>query len=102
MQTCIYLRSISFAPESEKSAPSDLEFESYILTKVKWMAKETKELHRTWLWIGAAVLLVVVFFSARSFTRDKLPVKVARVARESLTSTLSTNAHVEPETKYEY
>jgi HlyD family secretion protein len=66
------------------------------------MATERKGLDRGWLWAGAAVILVVVFFSARSLTRERLPVRTATVERASLTSTLSTNGRVEPETKYVY
>jgi HlyD family secretion protein len=66
------------------------------------MTTERKGLDRQWLWIGAAVLLVIVFFSARAFTRERLPVKVARVEHAGLESTLSTNGRVEPVTRYEY
>jgi HlyD family secretion protein len=47
-------------------------------------------------WIGAVVLVVLVFFIARSLTRQRLPVRVATVTREDLTSVLSTNGKVEP------
>jgi HlyD family secretion protein len=66
------------------------------------MATERKGLDRGWLWAGVAVILVGVFFSARSFTRERLPVRTATVERAALTSTLSTNGRVEPETKYVY
>jgi len=66
------------------------------------MATERKGLDRGWLWVGVAVILVVVFFSARSLTRERLPVRTATVERASLTSTLSTNGRVEPEVKYVY
>lgn len=66
------------------------------------MIKERKELDRRWLWLGAAVLLVGVFFSARTLTREHLSVKVAHVVRAPLKSTLSTNGRVEPEAKYAY
>jgi HlyD family secretion protein len=66
------------------------------------MVTERKGLDRGWLWVGAAVILVVVFFSARSLTRERLPVRTATVERAPLTSTLSTNGRVEPETKYVY
>jgi HlyD family secretion protein len=66
------------------------------------MTRERKELGRTWLWVGVAVLLVVVFFSARAFTRERLPVKIARVEHARLTSTLSTNGRVEPIANYLY
>ena len=84
------------------TAPSGREFESYILTQVKCMIRERKALDRQWLWLGALVILVLVFFSARAFTRERLPVKVATVERAQLTSTLSTNGRVEPEAKFEF
>jgi HlyD family secretion protein len=52
--------------------------------------------------VGVAVILVIVFFSARSLTRERLPVRIATVERAPLTSTLSTNGHVEPVMRYEY
>jgi HlyD family secretion protein len=66
------------------------------------MTRERKGLDRRWLWFGVLVLLAVVFFSARSFTRERLSVKVARVEHAQLKSTLSTNGRVEPIAKYEY
>ena len=66
------------------------------------MARERKELDRRWLWLGAAVLLVIVFFSVRSLTRERLVVRVARVERGSLASTLSTNGRVESVQNFEF
>jgi HlyD family secretion protein len=65
------------------------------------MHTERKQIDRRLLWLGAAVVIVLVFFAARSLTRDRLPVRVAQVARQSLESTLSTNGRVEPEVNYE-
>ena len=66
------------------------------------MTRERKELDRRWLWGGALVLLAVVFFSARAFTRDRLPVKVARAERAPVNAFLSTNGRVEPMMPYQY
>lgn len=60
------------------------------------MARERRELDRRWLWLGAAVVLVGVFFSVRSLTRERLPVRVARASRSELINTLPTNGRVEP------
>ncbi|MGB6192056.1 MAG: efflux RND transporter periplasmic adaptor subunit [Terracidiphilus sp.] len=65
------------------------------------MAKERKQLDRRWLWLGLAVVLVLVFFSVRALTRERLPVRVARADREVLSSTVSTNGRVEPVQSYE-
>lgn len=56
---------------------------------------------RRWLWAGVGVVLVVVFFSVRSLTRDRLTVRVADVDRQTLASTISTNGRVEPRVNYE-
>lgn len=66
------------------------------------MIRERKELDRRWLWAGALVLLAIVFFSARSFTRERLPVKVARVEHAQIESRLDTNGRVEPLVNYQY
>ncbi len=61
------------------------------------MAEARKQLDRRWLWLGAIIVLVLVFFSVRSFTREHLQVRVAPVSHEPLASTTSTNGRVEPE-----
>src|ERR1700674_3640720 len=61
------------------------------------MAKESKELNWRWVWLGAAVILVLVFLSVRSLTRERLQVRAVQVSRQSLESTVSTNGRVEPE-----
>jgi len=66
------------------------------------MAVESKQTSRVWLWIGAAVLLIIVFFVARNLTRDRMPVHAAAAVRAELVSTVSTNGLVEPEHSYEF
>jgi HlyD family secretion protein len=65
------------------------------------MAKQSKQLNWRWVWLGAAVILVLVFFSVRSLTRERLQVRVVQASRGSLESTISTNGRVEPEHNYE-
>lgn len=65
------------------------------------MAEARKQLDRRWLWLGAGILLIVVFFLVRELTRQRLPVRIATVTRDSLASTISTNGRVEPEANYE-
>jgi HlyD family secretion protein len=60
------------------------------------MVTERTQLNRKWLWLGAVVVLIVVYFAARSLTRDRLPVRAAEVSQEPLASTTSTNGKVEP------
>ena len=61
------------------------------------MAKNSKELNWRWVWLGAAIILVLVFLSVRSLTRERLQVRAVQVSRQSLESTVSTNGRVEPE-----
>jgi len=64
------------------------------------MVEEKKQSSRLRLWLGAAVLVVIVFFWARSFTRDRLPVREARVSRQQVVNQISTNGRVEPVVNY--
>jgi HlyD family secretion protein len=66
------------------------------------MAEAGRQFSRRWLWLGAAVVLVAVFFTARSLLRDRLPVRAAQAVREVLLSTVSTNGKVEPEVNYQF
>ena len=67
------------------------------------MAEERKQTDRLrlWLWRGAGVLLIVVFFTTRFLMRDKLPVRAVQASRQELISNVSTNGRVEPEANYE-
>ncbi len=65
------------------------------------MATDSKETNWRWVWLGAAVILVLVFFAVRSLTRERLQVRIVQVSRGSLESTVSTNGRVEPEDNYE-
>jgi HlyD family secretion protein len=65
------------------------------------MTQERTNSARLWIWRGSAVLLIVVFFTVRALTRDRLPVRVAAAAYVQLVSTISTNGRVEPEMNYE-
>ena len=60
------------------------------------MVTERKQLDRKWLWFGVVVVLILVYFVARSLTRDRLPVRAAEVSQEPLATTTSTNGKVEP------
>jgi HlyD family secretion protein len=64
------------------------------------MAEEKKQSSRLWLWLGAAVLVVLVFFVARALTRDHLTIREAVVSRQELVNKISTNGRVEPEVNY--
>lgn len=65
------------------------------------MAKDRKQLDWRWVWLGAGVILVLVFFSVRSLTREHLQVRAVEVSRQPLASTVSTNGHVEPDMNYQ-
>src|SRR5580658_3043544 len=66
------------------------------------MAEQRTQSSRLWLWVGAAVVVVAVFFLARSLLRERLQVRVAQAQVEGLTSTVSTNGKVEPEQNYQF
>jgi HlyD family secretion protein len=66
------------------------------------MAEASTQKSRVWLWIGAFVLLVAVFFVARTLNRDRMPVHAAAVTRTMLSSTVPTNGLVEPVRNYEF
>ncbi len=57
---------------------------------------------RAFLWIGAAVILIAVFFTARFLLRERLPVRGVEVRREVIVNTISTNGRVEPEANYQF
>jgi HlyD family secretion protein len=66
------------------------------------MAEERrKRIGSSVLWIAAAIALVVIFFTVRRFTRDKLPVRVAESQVQDLIKVNSTNGRVEPEHIFE-
>ena len=65
------------------------------------MTQERKQSVRLWFWRVSAVLLVVVFFVVRSFTRDRLEIHAYPAAHQPLLSTISTNGRVEPEENFE-
>jgi HlyD family secretion protein len=61
------------------------------------MVKERKQLSRRWLWFGAVVVLIAVYFGVRSLARERVAVHAAEVIQAPLASTISTNGRVEPE-----
>jgi HlyD family secretion protein len=66
------------------------------------MAEERrKRIGSSVLWIAAAIALVVIFFTVRRFTRDKLPLRVAESQVQDLIKVNSTNGRVEPEHIFE-
>jgi HlyD family secretion protein len=66
------------------------------------MAEQRTQSRRLWLWVGAAVVVVAVFFLARSLFRERLQVRAAQAEREELVSTVSNNGKVEPEVNYQF
>jgi HlyD family secretion protein len=66
------------------------------------MAEERTEKSRRWRWIAVALVVIAVFFVARYFLRDRMPVRVAHVELETLRNEISTNARVEPVDNIQY
>jgi HlyD family secretion protein len=52
--------------------------------------------------MGAAVLIIIVFFTARILMRERLPVREVQVRHQELINTIPTNGRVEPLLNYEY
>ena len=65
------------------------------------MTQERSHSVRLWIYRSLAVLVIVVFFTVRAQTRDRLEVRVAPAEHLPLVSTISTNGRVEPEVNYE-
>jgi HlyD family secretion protein len=66
------------------------------------MSEVATQSSRRWLWIGALVALVAVFFLVRNLLREKLVVQEAQAVRETLKSSENTNGKVEPEKNYDF
>jgi HlyD family secretion protein len=66
------------------------------------MEEQKKHSARLWFWRSTPVLVIIVFFAARSLMRDRLPVREAQVSHQELVNTVSTNGRVEPEVNYEF
>jgi len=66
------------------------------------MAEARSQTNRWVLWGGAAVVVLAVFFTARYFLRERLPVRVAQVEHAMLLNTVSTNGRVEPIVNYQF
>lgn len=66
------------------------------------MSEARAQSSRLWLWIGLGVVLVVVFLTAKSMLRDRLPVRAVQVKSEELLNTVSTNGRMEPEHNFQF
>jgi HlyD family secretion protein len=66
------------------------------------MVEARSQTNRRWLWVGAAILLLAVFFTARYFLRERLPVRVASVEHAMLVNTVSTDGRVEPVDNHQF
>ncbi len=66
------------------------------------MAEARTQTSRRWLWMGAVVVLVAVFFVARFLLRERLTVRAVEVQHEQIINTVSTNGRVEPEKAYDF
>ena len=60
-----------------------------------------KKSNAVYLWIGTAVLLVIVFYAVRMATRTSIPIRAATAERGDLRSTISNNGRVEPQVNFE-
>ena len=62
---------------------------------------KTRTRSTAWIWVGAAIALVAVFYVVRNATRTRVPVRLAAAARSEVRSTISTNGKVEPQVNFE-
>ena len=60
------------------------------------MAEASTQTNRWRLWAGSVIVLIAVFFVARYFLRERLPIRAVQVERANLQNTVSTNGRVEP------
>jgi len=65
------------------------------------MANPKRRKSTRWIWLSAAIGLVVIFYFVRMATRSRIPIRVATVVRSELKSTVPTNGQVEPQVNYE-
>ncbi|MFZ0631106.1 MAG: efflux RND transporter periplasmic adaptor subunit [Acidobacteriaceae bacterium] len=54
------------------------------------------------VWIITAIALILIFYGVHLLTRGKLPIRVATATMGNLTSTVATNAKVEPQPQANY
>jgi HlyD family secretion protein len=66
------------------------------------MSEARSQTSRWRLWAGTIVVLLAVFFTARYFLRERLPVRVAAVEHAMLVNTVSTDGRVEPTVNYQF
>lgn len=55
----------------------------------------------TWIWTGAAIAVLLVFYIVHQATRTMLPIRAATAERSGLTVPTSTNGRVEPQNNFE-
>lgn len=60
-----------------------------------------RKIDRRFLWIGAVLVLFLVFYGVRAATRERLTLRAAEVTRGDLVSQISTNGKVEPQLNFE-
>jgi HlyD family secretion protein len=65
------------------------------------MATAKKRTSSRWIWLSAAVALIILFYFVRMATRSKVPIRTANVVRSELERTIPTNGKVEPQINFE-
>jgi HlyD family secretion protein len=66
------------------------------------MTEERAQAGRLWRWVGAAVVVAGVFFTARYLLRGRLPIRAVQAEQQTVVNTVSTNGHVEPVVNYQF
>jgi HlyD family secretion protein len=65
------------------------------------MAIRKKTTSTRWIWIAAAVAVLLIFYLVPLATRTRVPIRTAVVIRSEIRSTIATNGRVEPQHNWE-
>jgi HlyD family secretion protein len=65
------------------------------------MVTKKKTSNLRWIWLAAAIAVLVVFYLVHLATRTRVPIRTAIVVRSELRSTIATNGKVEPQHNFE-
>jgi len=65
------------------------------------MATKKNRISSRWIWLSAAIGLVIIFYFVRMATLTRVPVRTAVAERSELKKTIPTNGKVEPQVNFE-
>jgi HlyD family secretion protein len=65
------------------------------------MATPKRRNNSRWIWLSAAIGLVIIFYFVRMATRSRIPIRTAVAVHSELKRTIPTNGKVEPQVNFE-